>query len=310
MPSHELIEKLETFAGEASFLNKGPLCVALVTTRIAMREGLPLEPAQLLTERGGQVMGLGKGAVQKILAVHSITRVLAAEGGRTSRGSIDNMREYVGFLNSLYDSGLADLESIEEFWIEKVRSYFNRKPLKLKYDPSRSLREIVRDVIIQAIERQRESGGTMYAGAVLQHLVGAKLECALGNGSIEHNSFSTSDEQSGRAGDFLVNDVAIHVTTAPGDGVLERCQENLENGQQVVIVTLSDKLEALRQLAENHELSERIDYFDVEQFISLNLFEFSKFKAAGRKPALDDIIRRYNEIITAHETDASLRVEI
>lgn len=255
-------------------------------------------------------MGLGKGAVQKILAVHSITRVLAAEGGRTSRGSIDNMREYVGFLNSLYDSGLADLESIEEFWIEKVRSYFNRKPLKLKYDPSRSLREIVRDVIIQAIERQRESGGTMYAGAVLQHLVGAKLECALGNGSIEHNSFSTSDEQSGRAGDFLVNDVAIHVTTAPGDGVLERCQENLENGQQVVIVTLSDKLEALRQLAENHELSERIDYFDVEQFISLNLFEFSKFKAAGRKPALDDIIRRYNEIITAHETDASLRVEI
>ena len=53
MPSHELIEKLETFAGEASFLNKGPLCVALVTTRIAKREGLPLDPVQLLTERLG-----------------------------------------------------------------------------------------------------------------------------------------------------------------------------------------------------------------------------------------------------------------
>jgi len=28
-----------------------------------------------------------------------------------------------------------------------------------------------------------------YAGAVLQHLVGAKLDCALGKGQFEHNSF-------------------------------------------------------------------------------------------------------------------------
>ena len=52
---------------------------------------------------------------------------------------------------------------------------------------------MVRDVIAQAEERQKTSQGTNYAGAVLQYLVGAKLDCALGKGLIEHNSFSTAD---------------------------------------------------------------------------------------------------------------------
>jgi hypothetical protein len=46
-------------------------------------------------------------------------------------------------------------------------------------------------------------------------MVGAKLDCALGLGKFEHNSYSTSDQQSGRSGDFFLGDVAIHVTTAP-----------------------------------------------------------------------------------------------
>ncbi len=85
----------------------------------------------------------------------------------------------------------------------------------------------------------------MYAGAVLQHLVGAKLDCAMGVGCFEHNSFSKSDEQSGRSGDFLINDVAIHVTTAPGEAVLERCRQNLSDGLYVIIVSLPDKMAAL-----------------------------------------------------------------
>ena len=35
-------------------------------------------------------------------------------------------------------------------------------------------------------------------------LVGAKLDCALGAGNFEHNSFSTSDAQTGRNGDFFI----------------------------------------------------------------------------------------------------------
>lgn len=72
-----LNSKLEAFASENKMTGKGALCVALVITRHAKEMGLPLDPANLLTDKSGQVLGLGKGAVQAILAGHGITRVLA-----------------------------------------------------------------------------------------------------------------------------------------------------------------------------------------------------------------------------------------
>jgi hypothetical protein len=60
---------------------------------------------------------------------------------------------------------------------------------QIKLDVSRSLRAVVRDVIAQAEERQKTSPGVYYAGAVLQHLVGTKLDGALGKGNVQHNSF-------------------------------------------------------------------------------------------------------------------------
>ena len=89
-------------------------------TQQARTAGLPLDPGRLLTEGGGQVLGLGKGAVQSILTRRGITRVLASEGGRTSRGSIGNMREYIALLNQLHVRGRADLYAVEGFWIERV----------------------------------------------------------------------------------------------------------------------------------------------------------------------------------------------
>jgi hypothetical protein len=64
-----------------------------------------LDESRFVTEGGGQVLGLGRSAVQAILARHSIDRVLAEEGGRTSRGSLRNMRAYVAFLNEVHSKG-------------------------------------------------------------------------------------------------------------------------------------------------------------------------------------------------------------
>src|SRR5476651_1997301 len=83
-------------------LNKGGLCVALVVTETAKEKGLPLDPESLRTVEGGQVAGLGKAAVQKILELHGISKVLAEEGGRTSRGSLGLMKAYVETLNALH----------------------------------------------------------------------------------------------------------------------------------------------------------------------------------------------------------------
>jgi hypothetical protein len=310
--SQTLAELLTAFATEKKFKgSKGSLSVALVVTDQARKRGLPLDPEQLITGEGGggQVAGLGRGAVQAILARYGITAVLAKEGGRTSRGSMPNMRTYVAFLNKLNAEGAINLDVIESFWIDRVRDFFAAKPFQISLDNSRSVRNVVRGVIAQAEKRQKEATGTYYAGGVMQHLIGAKLDCALGKGQFDHNSFSTSDEQSGRSGDFLIGDVAIHVTTAPGAAVIERCRDNLNASLRPILVTLDRRLAVAEGLAEDAGLGDRIDIFEIEQFIALNVFELGKFGAAGRQTAVSDIVTRYNEIIDEVETDPSLRIE-
>lgn len=312
MSNPQMLEALSQFAAEKKFKgSKGALSVALVITEQAAERGLPLDPNELITGEGegGQVAGLGRGAVQSILARYGITTVLAKEGGRTSRGSMTNMRTYVAFLNSLQAEGKADLVTIEAFWIDRVRDFFAAKPFQLNLDTSRSIRNVVRGVLAQAEKRQKEATGTYYAGAVMQHLIGAKLDCALGKGKFEHNSFSTSDEQSGRSGDFRIGDVAIHVTTSPGEAVIERCRENLNQSLRPVLVTVDRRLKTAQDLAEDAGLGERIDIFEIEQFIALNLYERGQFAAAGRRTAVGDLVARYNEVIDEVETDPSLRIE-
>jgi Domain of unknown function (DUF4928) len=286
------------------------LCVALVVTQHAMGKGLPLNANELVTGGGGQVLGLGKSAVQAVLKRHDVARVLASEGGRTSRGSLGNMREYVAFLNDLASKSTIDLDVVESYWIERVHEFFAAKPFRIKLDASRSLRTVVGDVLAQTEDRQRLTPGMYYAGAVLQHLVGAKLDCALGTGHFEHNCFSTADAPGGRVGDFLIGDVAIHVTTSPGEAVISKCADNLNDGLRPMLVTLQRGLTVAEALAENAGVGDRIDVFEVEQFIALNLYELGKFAATGRQTAVRDVVNRYNEIVDEFETDPSLKIEV
>lgn len=306
----DLEKALREFNADKKFRTQGPLSVALVVTQHARNRGLPLDPDSLLTAAGGQVLGLSGDAAQAVLIKHEISRRLSKEGGRTSRGSIKKMREYVALLNDLKARGLADIEAIERFWIDRVQDFFDGKPFKVKLDGSRSLRVLVRDVLSQAEERQKNTPGMQFMGAVLQHLVGAKLDCALGAGQFDHNSFSTSDAQSGRAGDFFIGDVALHVTTSPGEGVVQRCKENLDDDYRPVIVTTARGLTAAEVLCENAGIGERVDVFEVEQFVALNLYELGHFAADGRRVAVNELVSRYNEIVEDVETDPSLLIEI
>jgi len=309
MTPSERPQTLQDFAAENAFQGKGALSVALFVTRRARETGLPLDPETLVTGKGGQVLGLSKGAVQSILQQHGVTRVLAREGGRTSRGSLDNMRRYATFLNRLHETGPLDLEAVEAFWIERVHAFFAAKPFKINLDASQSLRAVVRDVLAQAAARQKTATGMNYAGAVLQHLVGAKLDCALGPPPLEHHSFSTADEQSGRAGDFVIGDTVIHVTTAPNEALIGRCRQNLESNRRPLLVTSQRGLTVAEGLAENASLAHRIDLFEIEQFVALNLHEWGRFGAQDRKIAVEKLIARYNAIIDHVETDPSLKIE-
>ena len=309
MNKNELKERLTRFRDANGFKGKGQLSVALHITRTAKEQGLPLNAENLRTGKSGQVQGLSKSAVQAVLSDYGIVRVLAEEGGRTSRGSLGNMEEYVAFLNQLQNDGLADLEAIERWWVARVNEFFRSKPFLLRYDPSKSLRSIVSDLLGQALERQKENPGVTYAGTMLQHLVGAKLSLMLPPEKCpKHHGAAVADAPTARAGDFIIGDVAIHVTTAPTEALMRKCKANLDAGLRPIIVTTNASRAGAESLAVIQKISERVDIIEAEQFIATNMMEWGEFAA---EPQLHEVIRlieEYNRIIDIVETDLSLKI--
>lgn len=306
----EPIGWLDTFRLEHRVKGKGPLSVMLHITRVAQDEGLPLDPESLIAESRGQVRGQGKASVQAVLASHGIIRTLASEGGRTSRGSVGLMRKYVRLLNQQVERGGLDLADVEQYWVEQVKAYFASKPFRLRLDASKSLRSVIQDVLDQAEKREQESPGFRFVGAVMQHLVGAKLEVALPQLQITHHGASVADDVSGRAGDFVLNDVAIHVTTFPQQRLIEKCRDNLEAGMRPLIVTQGERLALAGGLAEAEGIEDRIEVHDILQFLTLNLHELSAFRAANQLPTVQDFVKAYNRIITDCETDPGLKIRV
>ena len=305
----ELENRLLAFHQE-KIKGKGALAVIIFISRIARSKGLPLNPDTLLTESGGQVQGLGREPVQRILADYNIPQILAEEGGRTSRGSIGNMQNYVSLLNSLHAQGLADPEAIEQWWIERIRDHFAAKPLRLRYDSSKSLQTVIQDILEQAKKLQKENQGMAYQGTVLQHLVGAKLELALSPLEITHHGATVADSVSNRSGDFMIDDCVIHITLSPSEAVIRKCQQNLESNTRPLILTTGNGVAAVKVLAENAGLSGRIEIMDAEQFLTANLYELSLFKTSAHAATLERLVAAYNRIISEHETDPSLRIEM
>lgn len=306
----QIYMRLAAFAEQYEIKGKGPLSVVLVITRNAKSKKPPFSADDFLTEQGGQVAGLGRSAVQAILEDYGISRILAEEGGRTSRGSIRRMQNYVDILNSLANDDMLDFSVIEAWWIERAKEFFASMPLKFKLDPSKSLRRTVGELIETAFKRQEECPGTMTAGAVMQHLVGAKLQIALPNFKMEHNGFSVADAPSGRKGDFLVCDSAIHVTTAPTEALIRKCRENLDKSLRPIIITTESGVGGARALAKNAEIEDRIDILEIEQFVATNVYEWSGFAANKRPVSINELINVYNAVIDACETDPSLRIAV
>lgn len=301
---------LGSFRDDRQIQGKGALSLALVLTRKASVSAMPLNPQDFLTRQGGQVSGMGKSAVQSILRDHGIDRVLAEEAGRTSRGSIARMHAYIEFMNRLHAEGLLDFRAIERWWVERVKEYFASKPFRLRLDPSRSLRHAMRELLESAFDRQREMPGMMFAGAMMQHLVGARLELMSLGVPIEHWGFSVADSPGGRKGDFLVHDVSIHVTTAPTEALLRKCRENLDQGLRPLIITTGSGMGGAHALARNAGLADRIDILEIEQFMATGVYERSGFRQVDRSAAVTALIERYNRIVEASESDPSLKIAV
>ena len=286
----EFEKRLKAFQEENHIYTKGPLSLVIQFTRMA----------------GSR---LGGANLKKILKKHGITQLLSAEGGRTSRGSMGLMQKYVAFLNAWNEEEPVDFSRVEEYWAGQVREYFRNKPFVLTADMSKTIGANLEDLFAQARKREKENPGTHYLGTVLQHLTAAKLSLILPEGSFAIHGASVADAPTERSGDFAINNTTIHCTTMPGALLIEKCKGNLRAGVRPVIITVFDRVTTALNLAEDSGLAGRVEVWDIQQFLSSNVYEHSLFDDAKRNSTLGDIIQAYNRIVMETETDPSLRIE-
>ena len=173
---------------------KGALAAAIQLNRFFSADTLPIDASDYHTNKEGQVKGISKDNCQKILAEYGITRLLAAEGGRTSRGTMALMHDYAELINELRPTA-EQFTEIEQYWVKRIRAFFTSKPFKLESDNSLSVDAAVEHLLQQAAQRQKENPGTMYVGTVLQHLVAAKLTIVAPE--VEINGASVADDPTG-----------------------------------------------------------------------------------------------------------------
>jgi len=117
-----------------------------------------------------------------------------------------NMQDYVEFLNGEACMPGFDIKEAESWWVGRVREYFESAPLKLKVDTGATLKACIAGIFDEAKRRQSENRGSTVLGAVMQHLVGAKLEMLYPEQTIQHNGYSVADSPTGRSGDFAMGD--------------------------------------------------------------------------------------------------------
>lgn len=177
-----------------------------------------------------------------------------------------------------------------------------------EYHADKSIGWHLAELFSQAELIDQTHGVSWYLEAMLQHLVGAKLDIVLGEGLIVHHGHSTADGPTGRKADFEINGVAVHVTTHPTEALIRKAADNLQSGLKPIIVTLADGVEGALFLLGGTEWRDRIDIMDAAQFLTANIYEHSLFKVGECKSTIQAILERYNQIVQECETDPVLKI--
>jgi len=261
-----------------------------------------------LTKNKGQVRGAGGGALRKILTAFGENRGFASEGGRTNRGLLGDIEGMLAALRPLELDAVPAAErqevltALQGFVVERVRDFHRRQRLRIAYDPSKSTWQNVHDIL----EEAREHGSD---GPVAQYLVGAKLQLRFPDLTIGNESYSTADQQLGRAGDFLVGDTAFHVTVSPQDGLFVKCRRNLDDGLRVYVLVPERRLAAARQMADL-AAEARIAVECIESFVGQNVEELSQFTESAVRSEFLNLLSLYNQRVDGTEMDKSMLIEL
>ncbi|WP_327141280.1 DUF4928 family protein [Nocardia sp. NBC_01327] len=291
------------------------MCAGLYITEF-LAGAFPLKPQIYAAE--SQVRGASGAKAKAILADHGETRKFTSEGGRTSRFTIRHAEKMADTVNSVgAAAGVGTLNSedlhnlawlLQEWFVARVRDDFFAKKKKISaiIDPQWSVCAVVEELIAAG----RERGGNA-AGAIVQHLVGAKLKIRFPEQGINVESYTTADLQTNRAGDYQIGTTAIHVTMAPGIKVFEeRCVENLRQGFRPRVLVPKDQIDRAHVHAEDAKILNKVAIQSIEDFVGTNIEEVAGFEQENVRIELRRLLELYNSRIEQAESDLSLKIEI
>jgi hypothetical protein len=267
-----------------------------------------LDFSKYLSDDGMQVKGASGEKTKKILARFGETRPFLVEGGRTSRGTPRRIQSLLEFLKS---KKLEDFSSdqrheifhqFQSFLVDQVREFFNRKKIKIVFNPNMSSFQVISSIInLSKIEKKW--------GPVAQHLVGAKLQLRFPELKISNERVSASDEVTNRKGDFMMQSTVFHVTVAPGEKVLEKCRMNVLDGYRVYLIVPSERLGMIQSQVQD-TFDGKVQLVSIENFVSQNVDEIGEFGDKRITQELINLLNLYNQRVDAVELDKSLMIEI
>lgn len=286
---------------------KGSVAVGLVVLD-RLKSKFELNPDAHRTAGGGQVSGVSKQVVQRILSEFGENRTLSEIAGRSNRGSIQAAEELLAQIDEIgldrEDESRRNsiLTLMQRFLVRRVSDYFSRERLKPVFDPATSTRRFIADLLKLAHDQGK-------CGAVAEYLVGAKLQLRFPNIEVRNESFAAADEPSGHPGDFLVGQTVFHITVSPNADHYEKCRRNLSEGFRVYLLVPDAVVIGARQNAENIAIG-KIAVESVESFVSQNIEELGEFSASGLTDGLSRLLILYNARVDEIEHDKSLLIDV
>lgn len=306
----ELQEWHDEFVNAHGDVNRNVICAGLALSEI-MVETFPLNKEDYITEKNQ--MKTSGSLINKVIlnGRYGIDKVYSKEGGRTTRSTRVAAENLANRLNNIDPNidGLNDQEReqlcrvLQDWLVDKVQLFFDAQRLQVEFNSDGPLKNNI-SAILESAKNKR------IGGPVAQHLVGAKFTLRFPDIEIHMHSATTADDQLGRPGDFLLNEYSFHVTVAPGEAVIQKCQENLRHGYRPVLLVPENKMQASYQLAEIKQVQNQINFYSLESFISQNIEEIGSFSKANITDSFADLLIKYNEIIDEVEGIPSYKIEI
>lgn len=302
---------IESLPQDASYEGLPPrgLIASSLCVLERLRDYRSLDFKDHLTKKGGQIAGVSRQRQDSILNRFGETRVFTKEAGRTNRGNHDYIK---AMLDSIRQDSFQKLnenaqhtaiDKMQELLYGVVKKHFDLDRVSFEIPQPLSPYACINAILEAAAHSSKQ-------GPVAQQLVAAKLRLRFPDINILTFPVYAQDTQTGRKGDVVVNDTAVHVTVAPNESHYRACRKNVSESMLALLLVPAIKVDATRQFLAQTGPVDGIAVQGIEDFVAQNISEIAEFNKNKLAVSLGRLLDEYNTIIDQHESDKSLMIDI